>query len=113
MRKFLSIMILSLLWCTMSFSKNVNKVVWSNDSMTAFNKCMPVISFICTLSEDVKTDVNYGSINSHLNVFDKNNKELIRFKIKKIEFKDGTCRLTPQPIRRYTTYFVTTNCITK
>ena len=74
---------------------------------------MPIISFICTSTPDVKTDVNYGSINSRLTVFDKDYKELINFKIKKIEYRDGTCWLTPQPIRRYTTYFVATNCIGK
>ena len=113
MKKILIFLFLSLLWCNTSFSKNVNAVVWSNESVTAFNKCMPIISFICTSTRDVKTDVNYGSINSRLTVFDKDYKELINFKIKKIEYRDGTCWLTPQPIRRYTTYFVATNCIGK
>ena len=113
MKKILIFLFLSLLWCNASFSKNVNAVVWSDESGTAFNKCMPIISFICTSTPDVKTDVNYGSINSRLTVFDKDYKELINFKIKKIEYRDGTCWLTPQPIRRYTTYFVATNCIGK
>ena len=110
MKKLLGILVVGLLWSVNAFSKNIDAAVWSNDSGTAFNKCMPIISFICTMSQDVKTDVNFGSINSYLTVFDKNNKELIRFKVKKIEYKNGTCWLTPQPIRRYTTYFVATNC---
>ena len=113
MKKFLTFLVLGLLWCNTSFSKDVKAAVWSNESRNVFNKCMPIFSFICTMSQDVKTDVNYGSINSHLIVFDKNSKELINFKIKKIEYKNGTCWLTPQPIRRYTTYFVATDCIAK
>jgi len=111
MKNFLGILVLGLLWCNAAFSKNINEAVWSDDSGTAFNKCWPILDIVCTMSQDVKTDVNSGSINSYLTVFDKNNKELIRFKIKKIEYKNGTCWLTPQPIRRYTTYFVATNCI--
>ena len=98
---------------TNAISKEARYATWEKNSRTAFNKCMPIINFICTTTSDVKTNVNFGSINSHLIVFDQNNKELIRFKIKKIESNNGRCWLTPQPIRRYTTYFVTSNCIAR
>lgn len=114
MRKNLIIIIMFFLaTSTKVMSKDYTYAAWKKNSNTAFNKCMPIISFICTMTQDVKTNVNFGSINSHLIIFDKNNDELIRFKIKKIEYNNGRCWLTPQPIRRYTTYFVTTNCIAK
>ena len=95
------------------YSKNVTSVAWSNNSLQAYNECMFILSFICTKTIDVSADINVGSINSFITVFDRNNKKLNTFKIKKIELRNETCWLTPQPIRRYTTYFVATNCIKK
>jgi len=109
--KIVFIILLSLIISTKSYSKNVSNVMWSNDSVNAYNECMFILNFICTMTQDVKANKNTGSINSFITIFDKNNNELNTFKIKKIEYKNGRCWLTPQPIRRYTTYFVATNCI--
>ena len=109
--KIVFIILLSLIVSTKSYSKNVSNVMWSNDSVNAYNKCMFILNFICTMTQDVRANKNTGSINSFITIFDKNNNELNTFKIKKIEYRNGRCWLTPQPIRRYTTYFVATNCI--
>ena len=56
---------------TKVMSKDYTYAAWKKNSNSAFNKCMPIISFICTMTQDVKTNVNFGSINSHLIIFDK------------------------------------------
>jgi hypothetical protein len=104
------IIFLSLTISTKSYSRDVSNVIWINGSANAYNECMFLLSFICTITQDVKTNKNVGSINSYITIFDKNNKEIKTFKIKKIEYKNGKCWLTPQPIRKYTTYFVATKC---
>ena len=70
--------------------------------------------------EDIRIKMENGM---RVKVQVENETEIFRGKIVKfptsadekfeIEYNNGRCWLTPQPIRRYTTYFVTTNCIAK
>jgi len=98
------------LFSSTSYSKDVSAVTWSYDGNTAYNSCMMVLSFICTLEKDVKSDVLSASINSYIVIYNKNNELVKKFKVKKIEYKNGRCWITPQPIRRYNKYFTTDRC---
>ena len=44
-------------------------------------------------------------------IYNKNSELIKKFKVKKIEYSNGRCWITPQPIRRFTTYFTTNKCI--
>ena len=109
-KSILTSLFLFALFSSTSFSKDVTAVQWSRDGNTAYNSCMMILSFICTLDIDVSSDVANASINQYLVIYNKNKKLVKKFKVKKIEYKNGRCWLTPQPIRRYTTYFTTDNC---
>ena len=83
---------------------------WSYDGDTAYNSCMIIVSFICTMEQDVESDVSNTSINKFIVIYNKKNELIKKFKVKKNEFSDGRCWITPQPIRRYKTYFTTNKC---
>ena len=83
----------------------MSPISWTNDDL-------PELGGETTLETCLSETLEAGFIGTELGgKFPKNNNELNTFKIKKIEYKNGRCWLTPQPIRRYTTYFVATNCI--
>ena len=80
----------------MKIKLGMSPISWTNDDLpelggeTTFETC---------LSEPLEA----GFIGTELGgKFPKNNNELNTFKIKKIEYRNGRCWLTPQPIRRYT-----------
>ena len=110
MKKLFIIVFLFSLFFSTSFAKEVFSVKWSRDGNTAYNSCMMILSFICTLEEDVSSDVANASINQYLVIYNKKKELIKKFKVKKIEYKNGRCWLTPQPIRRYKTYFTTDKC---
>lgn len=93
-----------------SYSREVKSVNWSHKGNTAYNSCMIILTFICSLEQNVTSDVSSATINQFIVVYNKKNELIKKFKVKKIEYKNGRCWLTPQPIRRYTTYFTTDNC---
>jgi hypothetical protein len=88
---------------------------WSKNSKASYNECNFIFSFICTMTKDVKSDVNIATINTFIAVYNFEGKMIKKFKVKKIEYNKskGLCWLTPQPIRGYTTYFVTDRCFAK
>jgi len=93
-----------------SYSKEVSSVRWSHGGDTAYNSCMMIISFICSIEQDVESDVSNTSINQFMVIYNKKNELIKKFKVKKIEYTDGRCWITPQPIRNYKTYFTTNKC---
>ena len=111
MKKILLIVFLSLLSCNLSFSKEVRAAYWSEDSITAYNSCWIILSFICSSEEGVIPDLTTVSINDFIMIYNKNSELIKKFKVKKIEYSNGRCWITPQPIRRFTTYFTTNKCI--
>jgi len=94
-------------------SQEYISAVWVKNSKTAYNECNIILSFLCTMTQDVKSDINSAVINSYLSIYDKNNKLIEKFRVKKIEYSNGRCWLTPQPIRKYTTYFTTDRCVAR
>ena len=110
MKKLLAIIVLGLLISGNAYSKEVKSVSWSNSPNTAFNSCWWILNFICTTQSPVNTDVTSVSINSFISIYNKNNELIKKFKVKKIEYSSGRCWITPQPIRRFRTYFTTEKC---
>ena len=110
MKRVSIILILFLALINKAHSKEVSSVSWSYGGDTAYNSCMMIFSFICTMEEDVESDVSSASINQMIIIYNNNNELIKKFKIKKIEYSDGRCWITPQPIRRYKTYFTTNKC---
>ena len=86
-----------------SFKKTKTKVIIEKDLTIYLN------------NQEIVTLMTVGDHPEYLAVGYLLNQNMLKKtdKIKKIEYRDGTCWLTPQPIRRYTTYFVATNCIGK
>ena len=107
---FSTILVLSFLFSGNAYSKDVKSVSWTNSSNAAFSSCWWILNFICTTQTPVNTDVTSVSINSFISVYNKNNELIKKFKVKKIEYSSGRCWITPQPIRRYKTYFTTGKC---
>ena len=95
-----------------SRGEEVNAVVWSKNSKAAYNECNFILSFICSMNMDVKSTINDAQIGTQIVVFDKNNKQISTFKVKKIHYEknESMCWLTDQPIRRFTTYYAVKEC---
>lgn len=111
MKKFLLAVLFSILIPNNQvLSADVYSVVWSRDGNTAYNSCMFILSFICSFEQNVTSDVDTATVNQFLIIYGKDNKLIKKFKVKKIEYKNGRCWITPQPIRRYTDYFTTDKC---
>ena len=113
--KKLILIVLILFMTSVSHSMEYRSAVWKKNSSSAYNECNIILSFICTMTKDVTSDVNFAAINTYLTIYDKKNNIIKKIKVKKIEYNKnkGLCWLTPQPIRGYTTYFVTKECIAK
>ena len=94
-------------------SKEFIAAAWKENSKTLYSECNVILSFICSSTLDVKPNVNFASINDNISIFDKRGELITKFKVKKIEYKNNRCWLTPQPIRKFTTYFTTDNCIAR
>jgi len=104
------IFILFSLSTKISLAKEVRSVSWSYDGDTGYNSCMIILSFICSLEQNVKSDTSSASINQFIIIYNKNNELIKKLKVKKIEYQNGRCWITDQHIRRYKTYFTTNKC---
>ena len=109
MKNFLLI-VLFLLIAHKSFAREVTSVSWSNNGDTGYNSCMMILSFICSYEPNVKSSKFSTSINEFIVIYNKNNELIKKLKVKKIEYNNGRCWITNQPIRKYKTYFTTDNC---
>ena len=109
MRDFLLIF-LFLLIANKSFAREVKNVSWSYNGDTGYNSCMMILSFICSFEPNVKSDKFSASINEFIVIYNKNDELIQKLKVKKIEYNNGRCWITNQPIRKYKTYFTTDNC---
>mgnify|MGYP006079820711 FL=1 len=110
MKSLLFVLLLFISLINKSYSKEVSSVRWSYAGDTAYNSCMMIISFICSMEQDVESDVSNASINQFIVIYNKKNELIKKFKVKKIEYTHGRCWITPQPIRNYKTYFTTNKC---
>ena len=110
MKKYLFIFALFFCLTSKTYAKDVFSVNWSYNGDTAYNSCMMILTFICSIEKDVESDVSNASINQMIIIYNKNKELIKKFKVKKIEYRNGRCWITPQPIRRYTTYFTTNKC---
>lgn len=110
MKKYLFIVALFFCLTSKTYAKDVHSVNWSYNGDTAYNSCMMILTFICSMEKDVESDVSNVSINQMIIIYNKNKELIKKFKVKKIEYRNGRCWITPQPIRRYTTYFTTSKC---
>ena len=99
--------------CQNVYAREVTSASWPKSSKPSYNECNFIFSFICTMTNDVKSDVNIAYINSYITIYNSKGDKVKKFKVKKIEYNRGNCWLTPQPIRGYTTYFVTNECIAR
>ena len=109
-KKTLFIIFFFLITINKSNSRKVSSVSWARDGDTAYNSCMMILSFICSMEQNVKSDTSNTSINQFIIIYNKNNELIKKLKVKKIEYKNGRCWITDQPIRRYKTYFTTDKC---
>ena len=109
-RKILLLVIFLLLITNKSLAREVKSVRCSYDGDTAYNSCMIILSFICSIEQNVKSDTSSAYINQFIVIYDENNEFIKNLKVKKIEYKNGRCWITDQPIRRYKTYFTTNKC---
>jgi len=96
-----------------AYALEVSLATWPKNSRASYNECNFIFSFICTMTKNVKSNINVAAINSYITVYNSKGEIVKRFKVKKIEYNRGMCWLTPQPIRGYTTYFVTNECRVK
>ena len=112
MKKLLGIMVLGLLLSSNAYAKTYKTASWSHSADSAYNDC-GFTGFICSMTMDAKAHKTSTRVGDYLTIYDKNKKQIDEFKVKKIHYQNGQCWITPQPIRKYKTYFVTYNCKVK
>ena len=88
LRLIFFIFILFLLSTKILLAKEVRSVSWSYNGDTAYNSCMFILSFICSLEQNVKSDTSSASINQFVLIYNRNNELIKKLKVKKIEYKN-------------------------
>ena len=100
-------------------SNAINSAKWMPNSVAVYNECgilgSLLFNFFCKTHNDVYSDINSAEIRSTITIFNKNDKVINTFNIKKIYYDKAAerCWITPQPIRNYTTYYTVSECSPK
>ncbi len=101
-----------ILFSSSSFAGNyVNSASWKNGK-TAYNSCT-LMGFLCSMNiEKIKAQRRGVSIGDLMIIYSKN-KEIDRFKVKRIFYEKNTrqCWISKESKKKFKHYFVTSNCI--
>ena len=108
---------LSFIYPLPSFATSaIDSARWNISSESAYNNCgllgLRFFGFFCEMTVGAVANKSSTRLRSNLIIYDTKGNEIDSFIVKKIYFDpiDNRCRITPQPIRKFTTYFTVYEC---